>query len=1249
VITKASLRPASIGALAILVIVASLAVAPQCVAAAIPNPSELWHTPEDRAAGAGAGLFEFPEGVVADPTTGNIYVLDRNAARVSKFTAFGVFLKAWGWGVATGAAELQTCGPQATPPTSTCLKGLKGSGAGQFDTSFFGMGGIAVGADGSVWVADMSNHRLQKFGPEGKFLLMIGGGVNKGPVHPGDICTAINTAEGDTCGVGVAGGANGQFETQEFGTYIAVAPSGSIFVGDKGRIQVFEPDGSFKSSITLQGALAGKTVGSVTIDVAGNIWVMSPGDHGRIHKLNSSGADLIPAVEVEGGNDPLATDAEGNLYAATTSDRIRKEEVGGVLKEIPDGKITEVIEFASDGTPVIPQGSGFAKSLQPNGEPEGVHVPVGLAANVVTGDARSDVYLAALNETKSFVTAYGPAPTLWPPPLAAPEIVSQYALTIESNAAVLGANINPKFWDDTSYYLEYGTGKCSDGACTNLVPAPPGQQLGAGVTGVPVAANGIPLPNLQPNTTYHYRFLAQSTGSGNQPVRGVGGKVGVDGTEAAFTTPPIPPVPPADTCPNREFRSDAAAALSNCRAYEMVSPIDKNGTDIITLANLNGNLNKVDQSSTSGDKLTFTTSQGFGDPAGVPYVSQYLSSRGPSGWGTHDLTPPQGTSSEEIGNRLDLEFRAFTPDLCSGVLVNTTSLTLAPGAAPGFFNLYRRENCGTEGFEALSTLPPPPGADVFSFKPEPQGTSKDGRCTVYLYRLATRPLYQSCNGELQLVSRLPNGEPSGVSATAGSLNDEAIGVRTGNILRAMSADGSRIYWTASESPKQLYLRINADQDQSAISAGACTEPTKACTIKVPTKGKASHFWAGSADGSKAIFTLEEGGAVELDEFNLSGKKTSAIATEVLGVIGASADASRTYFVSRKVLSAGANAAGEEPTAGAPNLYFYDSALTGPARYKFIGALSSNDARREPGFTLSPVAAEPYKHTSRVTPDGAHMAFMSTAQLTGFDNTDAVSGEADAEIFTYDATANAGAGALSCVSCNPTGQRPTGRALTLEEVSSGTWGAALLAPFQTELFGSRSISDDGKRIFFDSYDRLTGADTNGKADVYEWEAAGSDQSPGACTPQSPSFSPPNGGCLSLISTGKSESDSEFLDASPDGRDVFFTTDQSLVPQDPDLIDIYDARAGGGFPSPPAQPAPCEGEACQAQQPPPAQPNAATSNPGPGNPKFKLKCPKGAHRVKSHGKERCVKNKAHKKGHKKAKSGKKKAHKSGGARR
>ncbi|HEY8808877.1 MAG TPA: hypothetical protein VIM28_02545, partial [Solirubrobacterales bacterium] len=104
--------------------------------------------------------------------------------------------------------------------------------------------------------------------------------------------------------------------------------------------------------------------------------------------------------------------------------------------------------------------------------------------------------------------------------------------------------------------------------------------------------------------------------------------------------------------------------------------------------------------------------------------------------------------------------------------------------------------------------------------------------------------------------------------------------------------------------------------------------------------------------------------------------------------------------------------------------------------------------------------------------------------------------------------------------------------------------------------------------------------------------------------------------------------------------------SLLVQDYGLIDVYDARDGGGFPPPPLAPASCEGEACQSPPPVPDDPTPASSSfEGAGNVAEKRtqkrSCRKGSRRVRLKGKARCVSvrhkdAKRHRKNHRRADS-------------
>jgi hypothetical protein len=237
-------------------------------------------------------------------------------------------------------------------------------------------------------------------------------------------------------------------------------------------------------------------------------------------------------------------------------------------------------------------------------------------------------------------------------------------------------------------------------------------------------------------------------------------------------------------------------------------------------------------------------------------------------------------------------------------------------------------------------------------------------------------------------------------------------------------------------------------------------------------------------------------------------------------------------------------------------------------------------------------------TSRVSPDGRYLAFMSERSLTGYGNRDVSSGVPDEEVFLYDAST----GKVVCASCNPTGGRPMGLMVgtlfdeRLISYTRGLWENRWLAgniPGWTttalgrSLYQSRYLSDSG-RLFFNSVDALVPADVNGKADVYEYEpdGVGSCQGPDHGQSASVVFSEAVGGCVALISSGTSSEESAFMDASETGGDVFFLTLSKLSPSDYDTsIDLYDAHeCSVSAPcAPPAAltPPPCTtGDACKA---------------------------------------------------------------------
>jgi DNA-binding beta-propeller fold protein YncE len=221
--------------------------------------------------GSGAGQFLRPRGIAVGPD-GSVYVADSGNHRIQKFTADGQWVTAWG--------TFGGC-PEQTPPPGT----------------FCEPWGVAVGPDGAVYVADLWAHRVQKFSPDGEFLAQWGFSSNYGAdLRPG----AFYGPRG-----------------------VAVAPDGTVYVTDTGnkRVQVFTADGAFLRMWGTPGSSPGQLSEPVGIAVGpdGNLYVADTWNY-RVQVLDPQGKP-IRQWPIIGWNNPmaeekpyLAVDSSGRVY-----------------------------------------------------------------------------------------------------------------------------------------------------------------------------------------------------------------------------------------------------------------------------------------------------------------------------------------------------------------------------------------------------------------------------------------------------------------------------------------------------------------------------------------------------------------------------------------------------------------------------------------------------------------------------------------------------------------------------------------------------------------------------------------------------------------------------------------------------------------------------------------------------------------------------------------------------------------------
>ncbi len=617
-----------------------------------------------------------------------------------------------------------------------------------------------------------------------------------------------------------------------------------------------------------------------------------------------------------------------------------------------------------------------------------------------------------------------------------------------------------------------------------------------------------------------------------------------------------------------------ASDLPDQRAWELVSPAQKNGGQVLPAhpdvsscpSECKPGFSYTHfplQSAPDGNAIAYEGTPFSFDEGGV-IENQYIARRGATGWQTVNPTPLQMVSKGGGG------YQAFKADLSEGVL-EQQAYALSPAAPAEFSNLYTQPSAEPGSLTPFLTEAPPnrePG-NFNGLRLSFAGASAD---FSRLFFSANDALTEDAQGGPEAKANLyerSGGELHLVNFAPGNASTIP-GASFGGkgALHAISQDGSRAFWSSEAG--QLYVRIDGEETREASD-------------------HTGRFLSASVDGSKAL----------LNDGCLYG--VEAEACEDLtggnggfeGALGQSDDLSRVYFVDSEVLSGEEeNSHGDKAQKGKDNLYAWVEGTT-----TYLATLLEDD-NVNPGveWSLSARVAS--------SPSGNWFAFLSMAPLTGFDNVGPCEYVADpgiflnapcAEVFLYQAQT----GELRCPSCNRTGAQPRGHARP-----------------------PAYLTDSG-RLFFDTQDSLSAADTNGKVeDVYEFEPNGV----GGCASEAD--------CVSLISAGRSGVDSNFLAADASGRNVFFTSRDRLVAADKDqLIDLYDAREGGGFPAAVGA-AECQGEACLPSVSAPNEPMLGSlALEGPGSPtgEGSGRCPKGRHMVRRKGKARCVKSQAKKDRH------------------
>jgi DNA-binding beta-propeller fold protein YncE len=1299
--------------------------------------------------GSGAGEFREPRGIAVDQESGDLYIADRNNARIEKFGPEGEFLLAFGWGVADGSAAAQTCGPGASPPSAGCRPGLEGGGAGQFESPE----GLAVDNDpsspsaGDLYVLDSRNSRIEKFTSHGEFVLAFGS-EGTGP---------------------------GQFERLN-GRSLAVDSAGSVFVGDENRVQKFSPGGTVEAQIPIPGA---GFIENLTLDSAGDLYVKGGGLAG-VRKYDQSGTELgFPRDEEGNGeSEAIAIGPSDELFVNDlrvgshhifaydpSGAQIASFDAGGEAQDggrgIAYSTLTEALYILNAAKvriltppppgPLILAGSESATeigttsaslgaTINPEGGEEtryefeyGTEAGVYTESTPVTALPIDEIQALNLTATEGTFTLSFEGEVSAAIPFDAE--ASELQAALEAIPAIGAGNVSVSGLAGGPYAIQF-TGALAEVDVAELAPDP----SGLGYFGEPGSASltttrsggrfldravTASVNGLQPRTTYHFRVVAtnksgQTTTGPDQsfetlpPVSIDSISVSQVSANGALLETELNPhgLPSAyhfeyDTAPyavgeaahgtsipfpdgsagegsadvqrtaaltglatattyhyrvvaentlgrveseDREFTTTAVgpALLPDGRGWELVSPPNKHGSALEAMTREGG----VIQAAADGTGLAYIAKAPLEtDPAGNRSFAaqQQLAHRGAGGWSSQSIVSPNESLAGLHAGELS-EYRLFAADLSAGLLDPAGTTPLSPLASEP--TPYRREADG----EFVPLVYPGNVPDGTKFGESLLGVTVAGANPDLSHILLSsdqalvpgfetdelQALYEWTDGTLSAVSILPGGASAGTEG--GVKNLTGVGGGSPQLPRhQISADGSRVFFETGAG--HLYLRDLGGAGESvqldAPEPGAAGGAGEAFYQDASEDGGVVYFSdeaqltadSKAAEGKPDLYRCDVAALVGEESCAAQGQLSDLTvgsggkAGDLLGaILGTSADGASAYFVANGLLTNGGvpvtgafagDCESPEVEAGAQSCGLY---RWHEGQLQFLARLSGEDLHDwgNGGGVIELPAL-----TSRLSPNGRFLAFMSELALTGYDNRDVHGGSRDEEVFLYDAAADGGGGKLICTSCNPSGARPEGaqqpdygtahpRLVDRAELWSTRWLAGAIPGWTPDIvshafYQARYLSNQG-RLFFNSFDALAPQDTDGTVDVYQYEPPSTAQDPPAadiCSESSPAFTPRAEGCLSLISSGNSGEESVFLDASEGGDDVFFLTASRLVPADFDgALDVYDAHvctAGAPCPSPPPPSPPrCAGDACQppALPPPHPTPGTAAVN-GPGN--------------------------------------------------
>lgn len=1136
-------------------------------------------------------VLEDPAGLAVDQSNGDLLVMDRGNATISRYRPDGTAddFPVLGTNVISelpggeplsfaGANESQiavdnsgtaTDGDiyvtHSSPPSVDIFARsgeYLGSLTGTSPTSPFGeVCGVSVGPDGSVFVSDYTPG-IAKFDPSANpvtpsdFESTIPGSTNRCPSGAAEspANTVFGTYNSPVRKFAVGKGLLYEFSEGPTTTIAMDTETGNVLVASENKVD--EWDASGESSATK---VTGVTVGSAVQGVAA-------GPSGLVY-VSREGATGIEVFE----HVPLPT-----LSASSPTDLTQ---TSATLNGSINPRGEAVTECKFEYGPVSGAGFPLTAPCEPSAEElpsASTDLPITAAIDGLQSNESYRFRITAANANGSETSATRTFRAAGPP-----EITKAQASFATESEATIESTVDPRGFE-TSYRIMWGpTADYGRVAKEGVIPA------GQGPTEIDARISG-----LQSGSSYHYEVVASSSAS--SPVR----------------------------TSDRLFETLNACGLPEGRCFELVSPREPGP---VALPGRVESSEPPFQASAAPGSLDYTVESGLPDSTKGALVL-YNSLRGATGWSPkpEQISAPLKVQNESSSTAsVSGKVLGLSPDLTCGFeasnqpldpTANINKVTEAGGVA-----LFRRSGNGT--YTAVTNLIPSNLDEQREAQPgeafQVAGFTADCRkvvfSTFYAYpgvpakrESGTGPyLYEWDNGALRGLGYVP--APGGETLTEAVAGGGGSGRNVRRIANIVSANGNRVFFTATKAEGTIEAEIGKE-GVFVREAGATSRDLSLSETTTPDTG--ARFEFATPDGAHVFFTANTGltteanaSGTDLYEYDLESDELSDLSishgsarAEAAAVLGASEDGSRVYFAAQGQLVLNQGPSLEENiSSGTYSLYEADrNELT------FIGRINETSGLNQ-GIDSA---------TGRVSPDGRYFLFESAYNVTGYTGGQTPF-EVVPEVYLFDAEAQTTP--TICVSCRQDG---------LPSVSGSE---ALIRPEnvnQTHVIRAMVLRNGQPIIFFLSADRMAEGAVEGQYSLYEWSHDQvfkvTTEPPGL---QPPPVEKPEGGTNRILRV--IEPQIALGDASADGTDVYFTTPSRLTWEDGDeRTSVYDARIGGGYPSPHPPAAPCEATregSCQqpATQVPTTTPPATSGFVGPSNMKAK-------HHKKKH--------KKHKKHHK-----------------